>query len=288
MLVSAQTKKLRARFGMENAIRILHEAGFDAYDWSMGPMEKEPDHELNQPNYREYAHHIRKFADSLGIVCNQAHAPTPSSYEDPTKTADVFQKIVRAIEVASIVGAKNINVHPCQHLHYKGNEKELLEINRKFLQTLVPYAEKFNINITVENMWQHYDGRINYSPCADPEEHCAYVDMASSSRIGALLDIGHSALVIGDPTRAIRALGPRLYALHVHDNDLIDDLHHLPFSSKIDFDAVAAALQDIGYSGDMTLECDGFIQDLPEELIADAARFMCQTGRCLAAKVTSK
>ena len=72
---------------MENAIRILHEAGFDAYDWSMGPMEKEPDHELNQPNYREYAHHIRKFADSLGIVCNQAHAPTPSSYEDPTKTA---------------------------------------------------------------------------------------------------------------------------------------------------------------------------------------------------------
>ena len=70
---------------MENAIRILHEAGFDAYDWSMGPMEKEPDHELNQPDYRDYAHHIREYADSLGIVCNQAHAPTPSSYDDPDR-----------------------------------------------------------------------------------------------------------------------------------------------------------------------------------------------------------
>lgn len=288
MLVSAQTKKLRARFGMENAIRILHEAGFDAYDWSMGPMEKEPNHELNQPNYREYAQQIRAYADSLGIVCNQAHAPTPSSYDDPAKTAAVFQKIVRAIEVASIVGAKNINVHPRQHLHYRGNEEALLEENRAFLRSLVPYAEKFNINITVENMWQHYDGRINYSTCADPIEHCAYVDMAESKRIGALLDIGHSALVIGDVPGAIRALGSRLYALHVHDNDLVDDLHHLPFSSKIDFDAVAAALREIGYSGDITLECDGFIGSLPEALIPDAARFMCQTARCLAAKVTGK
>lgn len=288
MLVSAQTKKLRARFGMENAIRILHEAGFDAYDWSMGPMEKEPDHELNQPNYREYAHHIRQYADSLGIVCNQAHAPTPSSYDDPVKTAAVFDKIVRAIEVASIVGAKNINIHPRQHLHYRGNEDALQEQNREFIRNLIPYAEKFGINITIENMWQHYDGRINYSTCADPAEHCAYVDMAGSSRVGALLDIGHSALVIGDVTKAIRALGPRLYALHVHDNDLVDDLHHLPFSSKIDFDAVADALREIGYAGDMTLECDGFIQDLPEELIADAARFMCQTARLLVAKVVSK
>ena len=288
MLVSAQTKKLRSRFGMENAIRILHEAGFDAYDWSMGPMEKEPNHELNQPDYREYAHRIRAYADSLGIVCNQAHAPTPSSYDDPAKTAAVFDKILRAIEVASIVGAKNINVHPCQHLAYKGNEEKLLEINRNFVRDLIPYAEKFNINITLENMWQHYDGRINYSTCADPVEHCAYVDMAGSSRIGALLDIGHSALVIRDVPAAIRALGPRLYALHVHDNDLKDDLHYLPFSSKIDFDAVATALRDIGYSGDMTLECDGFIGSLPEELIPDAARYMCQTARCLAAKVAGK
>ena len=52
------------------------------------------------------------------------------------------------------------------------------EQNYRFIRSLVPYAEKFNINVVVENMWQHYDGRINYSTCADPEEHCAYVDQA--------------------------------------------------------------------------------------------------------------
>lgn len=288
MLVSAQTKRLRARFGMENAIRILHEAGFDAYDWSMGPMEKEPDHELNQPDYRDYAHHIREYADSLGIVCNQAHAPTPSSYDDPDRTAGVFEKITRAIEVASIVGAKNINVHPCQHLLYKGNEDILREQNYKFIRALVPYAEKFQINVVVENMWQYYDGRINYSTCADPSEHCAYIDQAGSDRIGALLDIGHAALVTGDVPKSIRTLGKRLKALHVHDNDLVDDLHVLPFSSKIDFDAVAAALREVGYAGDMTFETDGFFGRIPDELIPDAARYMCQTARCLAAKVAEK
>ena len=177
-------------------------------------------------------------------------------------------------------------MHPCQHLPYKGNEDILREQNYRFIRSLVPYAEKFNINVVVENMWQHYDGRINYSTCADPEEHCAYVDQADSNRIGALLDIGHAALVTGAASKSIRTLGKRLYALHVHDNDLINDLHVLPFSSKIDFDAVVAALREVDYQGDMTFETDGFFGRIPDELIPAAARYMCQTARCLAAKVS--
>lgn len=289
MLISAQTKRLRSRFGMENAIRILAEAGFDAYDWSMGPMEQEPDHELNQPDYRQYAVHIREYADKLGIVCNQAHAPTPSSYDSPEQTATAFEKITRAIEVASIAGAKNINVHPYQHLLYPHNEEALKKMNYQFIRSLVAYAEKFNINIVVENMWQYYDGRINHSTCSNPAEHCAYVDAAGSDRIGALLDIGHAALVTGDVPNSIRTLGRnRLRALHVHDNDLIDDLHAVPFTSKIDFNAIAVALAEIGYEGDMTLEADGFFGKIPDELIPAAAQFMCQAARCLAAKVNGR
>jgi len=53
----------------------------------------------------------------------------------------------------------------------------------------------------------------------------------------------------------VNALGPKLQALHIHDNDKILDLHHIPFSHSIDFPPILKALKDNGYSGDFTLEC---------------------------------
>jgi sugar phosphate isomerase/epimerase len=59
--------------------------------------------------------------------------------------------------------------------------------------------------------------------------------------------------------KMIKALGPRLGALHVHDNDKHNDSHQIPFTMQIDFDKMIAALKDVGYRGDMTLECDAYI-----------------------------
>ncbi|MFQ9152531.1 MAG: hypothetical protein ACLR6B_14695 [Blautia sp.] len=47
----------------------------------------------------------------------------------------------------------------------------------------------------------------------------------------------------------IHALGPKLEALHIHDNDRIHDSHQLPFSMKIDFGEIVSALKEIGYGG---------------------------------------
>ena len=88
----------------------------------------------------------------------------------------------------------------------------------------------------------------------------------------ACLDIGHAEMFShygASAEEMIRALGSRIGALHVHDNDKWHDTHAVPGTMDIDFDAVIRALVDIGYDGDMTLEADGFVPsrngaDIPE------------------------
>jgi sugar phosphate isomerase/epimerase len=53
----------------------------------------------------------------------------------------------------------------------------------------------------------------------------------------------------------------------------------------VNFDKVCEALVDIGYRGDMTLEADGFIRDLPDELVPAALTFMAKTAEYLRSRV---
>jgi sugar phosphate isomerase/epimerase len=53
----------------------------------------------------------------------------------------------------------------------------------------------------------------------------------------------------------IRALGNRLQALHIHDNDRWHDSHEIPFSMNIDWESTVKALVDVDYKGYFTLEC---------------------------------
>lgn len=289
MLVSTQTDILGQRYGDEQAIRITAQAGFDAFDLSLFPMLHDPNYPMNGPDFRNYARKLRSVAEEAGIVCNQAHAPFPSSTDDDGETEIIHKMLIRAMEGAAIVGAKAIVIHPKQHLPYADNRQTLKEMNLEFYRSLIPYAEQFGIQIALENMWQYDVDHICHSTCASPAEFCEYLDLLDSPWTVACLDLGHVSLVHEDFSDMIHALGPkRLRALHVHDTDYFNDLHTLPFMGKMDYPAIVQALADIGYEGDLTLEADNFYQRIPDELVSDAARFMYRTARCLADQIEGK
>ena len=75
--------------------------------------------------------------DDCGVVFNQSHAPMHSSYVDEEKTEKVFDLIKRSIEIAAIVGAKNIIVHPKQHLVYPEYKDVMREQNIEFYNKLL-------------------------------------------------------------------------------------------------------------------------------------------------------
>ena len=88
MMVSTQTDYLASRFGDAQAIRMLADAGFDAFDLSLFRMMHDPNYEMNGHEYREKAAYLRRVADECGILCNQAHAPFHSSTCDEAETAE--------------------------------------------------------------------------------------------------------------------------------------------------------------------------------------------------------
>lgn len=160
----------------------------------------------------------------------------------------------------------------------------------KFYDSLLKYAKEFNVRIGIENIFNWYPGDSTASPgtCTSADEFVKYLDVLGSDYFTGCLDVGHSSMqnTGGESVEhMIRALGKdRLKALHIHDNDLIYDLHSLPFVQKIRWDDVISALVEIQYDGELTFEADAFLRRFPEELVEHVSRLMLEVGRYLARK----
>jgi sugar phosphate isomerase/epimerase len=83
-----------------------------------------------------------------------------------------------------------------------------------------------------------------------------------SPNVGVVIDTGHRNLS-GDPAATLRAVGPHLITLHLHDNHGEADEHLLPGLGAIDWSDVMQALRDIDYGGQFMYEI-GHAEDLPE------------------------
>lgn len=286
MNISTLTSHLAGIYGEENAIRKLAEIGYDCYDFSMFDIFEE-NHPIAGSNYESYVQKLRKAADESGIVCNQTHAPFPSYIQDEEEyNKRIFPLLIRAIEVTGMLGGKTVIIHPAIFSGHKiGGDALCFETNKKLYNSLLPYAKKCNVKIAIENMFNWYNGDLTASPatCSSAGEFIRYMDAMDSDYFVACLDIGHSAMQntgANSPEEMIRALGgKRLKSLHIHDNDLVQDLHTLPFTQKINWDKVMTALKEIQYDGDFTFEADGFLRLFPDELAEHASKLMLEVGR---------
>lgn len=81
----------------------------------------------------------------------------------------------------------------------------------------------------------------------------------------------------------IKALGQRLQALHIHDNDQWHDLHQIPFSMKIDFNEIVKALKYTGYNGYFTLEADQFLREYTGSTVFEGIKQLAAAAKKLAA-----
>lgn len=285
MRLSTTNLFLAKNLSYKDSVRILKEAGYDAYDMSLCCMYDDPENcVFCKDDYLETAKELRRYADEVGIVCNQAHAPFEWRMFDAEREKRLDEMVLRSIEIASVLGADVIVVHPKQYMVYADHAQELFDINMQYYKDLIPYAQKYNIKIAVENMYQSNNGAKTPtdSTCSRAWEFCKYLDTINSEWIVGCLDIGHASLMGIDIPEFIKTMGSkRIKALHVHDTDFIGDRHTIPFEHKIDYMAVAKALGEIGYEGDFTFEADVFFRGKPRELYEATAKYMCEVGRVL-------
>lgn len=288
MILSTQNDYLNRKLGIERSTEILKNAGFDAIDYSFFGLVSS-DHPLNSERYMFEVEKIQNAAEKYGIGYNQAHAPFTNSWT-LDNIDEWLHKVVRSIEIASVLGAKNIVVHPIHHLDHAIYKDELRRINMDFYRRLIPFCEKYSICVCLENMWQRdpVKGNITVDTCSLAEEFASYLDELDSPHLVGCLDLGHCGLTGEEAADAIRYLGNRrLLALHVHDNDYISDCHTLPYHGKMKWDDITAALADIDYKGDFTFEADHFLEGYDLGLLPEASAHMEKVGRFLISKIMS-
>lgn len=281
MKTSTQIEFGSVLVGEERTVELIAKAGFDAwdfsmfsmcrYDWSSGKL-LENDHPLAGGNYLAFARRLKQIGLDNGIVCNQSHAPFPSSVPE---IRDYFK---RAIECTAEAGGKICVIHP--------DNNKSAEENAKMYRELMPFAHQCGVKIATENMWNWDSAKDEscFAACATAESFVEHVDAVNDPFLVACLDLGHAEMR-GSGSGAvnmIKALGSRLQALHIHDNDRWHDSHQIPFSMDIDFAGIVKALKEIGYNGYFTLEADNYLRGFSAEDVFDGIKDLYAAARRLA------
>lgn len=123
------------------------------------------------------------------------------------------------------------------------------EENAEMYKRLLPFAKQHGVKIATENMWNWNHEKSCASPaaCLSSQDFIANLNAIDDAYFVVCLDIGHAEMAGLDTSaiEMIKALGNRLQALHIHDNDKKYDSHQIPFSMQINFKAVAKALMEI-------------------------------------------
>lgn len=289
MKIANHTEALEQRFGALNSVRMNCEAGFEAVDYSMYTREGA----VFAPGGKMLTREMVKVASSYGVGFNQAHAPFSRfklGEEHRDENRAIYYSIIRAMEVAAELGAPTIVVHPsviCPHL----SADDRFKMNMEFYGNLIPRAKEMGLKIAIENMWgRHKDfrDRIVKDVCSDATELIRYVDALDSDVVSACLDVGHAGLVGEAADEMARDLGERLTTIHIHDNDFVKDKHTLPFVGNVNFASLTSSLAKIGYTGDVTLEANYFLDTFPDALVPAALTFMARTAAYLRDEIIEK
>lgn len=281
MKTSTELRSLANLVGERKAVEMVAKAGFDGWDFSLYEVCKyskklggvpESDHPLAGPNYLAFARELKHIGLDNGIVCNQSHAPVPS-YAPPVRAL-----LKRAIECTAEAGGEICVIHPDNNAPVEQNTEMYLE--------LLPFAKEHGVKLATENMWNWDKEKDQAAPaaCSTPASFCAHMDAIDDPYFVACLDIGHAEMR-GHNTNAvemIHALGGRIGALHLHDNDQWKDSHQIPFSMNIDFEAVVKALKAVGYHGWVTLEAYNYLKDFTAETAEAGIRNLSNAARRLA------
>ena len=274
MRIVSSSDILEGKYGIEETVRMIKEAGFEGIDYAMSE-------EAYGDAYLALAERINIATRKHGIPVVQLHGPIPKYQLHETEAREEFmRRAARAIEFAGLIGSKNCVLHPMRVA--KGCHEDQLPINLGEYRHLIPLAEKAGIKIAIENMCSFKVNELGEKVphvCKTAEEHARYVDAFESDAVVACFDTGHAAASGQDIAEFARVLGgKRLKSLHVHDNDCQRDLHTIPYDHSVKFDPFLTALADINYSGDFTLECIYYIRRLPQELWFAALKYMASVA----------
>lgn len=275
----------------EVALTHIRNAGFKYADYNFGS-----DHSLKNGvysnNYKGYFEKISDTCEKLGIKLVQAHAPMGKPLVDG---GVLLEDTLRCVDACGAWGIPNLVVHSGYAPGLTVDETMLR--NREFFMPILERAEKYGVNILVENFNKmHKEGTYWIDNAPDLLRMIEFVD---HPLFHAVWDVGHANMQEMPQDEALRMLGSHVMALHIQDNTGEKDRHLVPFLGTLNLDSVMCGLKDIGYKGYFTFEVGRYfvfsdkrreysrstlLADPPIELRDAFERYLYELGKCVLEK----
>ena len=234
-----------------SALEHIRSAGFKYADYNFGGDYRDRTGVYSE-DYLRYFGEVAEAADRIGIKLIQAHSPMGKPLVDDG--GQFIADTIRCVEACGEWGIPNLVVHS-GYIHGLTPE-ETFEQNKLFFMPILKSAEKYGVNILVENFNKmHHEGLYWIDNAPDLLRQIEVVD---HPLFHAVWDAGHANMQDMPQDEALRILGSHVRALHIQDNMEDRDTHLVPFLGTMNMDAVMNGLLDIGYDGYFTFEVGGF------------------------------
>jgi len=299
---SIQTVKIVEALGPKAGFAAIKNAGFDAVDYNIDllfsrseMMSGKPSERFKDENLIPFMTEIRDAAQENGIEFGQMHAPFPSWVDgEPAITENIFETIVKSIEMCEFCGCKRLVIHPAYIPNARApiTKTDAHEVNLRLFKALIPYLKKHGVTGCLENMFMrdHEKHRIYAGVCSDVNGANTLLDelnaLAGERRFGFCLDTGHLNLIGADQYEFITALGDRLETLHIQDNHGTEDEHIAPYMGNTIWERFFEGLKAIDYRGNLSFEVGGAIGIYPLELIESVLKLVGDTADYFMQRVT--
>ncbi|MFC4440071.1 MULTISPECIES: sugar phosphate isomerase/epimerase family protein [Natrialbaceae] len=217
--------------------------------------------------------------NETGIEVSNINANTTTGYYDDAPPSSFFDPTIitandeerawrvdytkRAIDLASAVDAPSVCIATGRPL--PGNPPERArEYLLDSLREITNYAESVGVSVGIE-----YEPELLVE---NTDEVLTLIDEIDTDALGVNLDVGHAAVYGEDPAESVRRCAG--YITGVHLEDIVGGrrgkhYHRIPGEGDLDFEAIFAALDEIGYEGFATLELYTY-PDTPDQAAATA------------------
>jgi L-ribulose-5-phosphate 3-epimerase len=242
-MVQPATASILDRFQM------ARDAGFEEVECPTTP---------EQSKAEEMLAASKKTGLRIHSVMNQEHWTSPLSSADSAVVDKSMEGMRTSLKNAKLWGADTVLLVPAV-VNASTSYAQAWERSQKQIRKLIPLAQELKVIIAVEEVWNKF--------LLSPLEFAKYVDEFKSPWVRAYFDVGNVA-ISGYPHDWIRTLGKRIVKLHIKDfafKKRVAEFSPL-LEGEIDFRAIHAALQEIGFKGTATVELPGGNVDYLKEV----------------------
>lgn len=299
MKISTWSSGIIDMYGLEDGLKLLADAGFEAIDQSLAQGTINWDEGIFRDHTSaEFAAYFRQLGEtvrSYGLETFQCHAPYARPYiSDPAYFAQMQPWIIRAIYASGYMGCPNIVAHPVTSVDFCDgkNRDRAKQTSLDYFGALVPALKEAGVTMCIENLYYGDLKTKSYLPnyCSGAAELMDLIDTLNElhgPHFAGCLDTGHALLAHEDPCEMLQTLGSRIRVLHLHDTHGTKDDHLIPTRGILDWKVFATTLGQVDYRGTFNFEAIGHFTTLKRDIysretFASACRFLYHMGRSLA------